>query len=187
MECRPTANKLKDWDALPSAFTSLLAAPDTNTDTESFTAFLTETPSISLICVTTHTTDAPASTHICHAHHIPVNVTDLPALCDFSFAATHRLQVERTHYNLNVLPKDIAGAIKQVRKLRYLAKNTGDQIRECEEGEDYSVSTPNRPLPSLSAQSLLMFIRRFHLHLPLLLFPPLPTPSPMEHLPLYPS
>ncbi|KAG2110697.1 uroporphyrin-III C-methyltransferase, partial [Suillus clintonianus] len=165
--------KLMDWDTLPSASASLLAsAPDTSADTESFAAFLTTNPFISLICITIQTTDAPALARICHAHSIPVNVTDLPALCDFSFAATHRfvdpstggksaLQVGVTTNGegcrlagrvkreiVSVLPKDIAGAVKQVGKLRRLAKNTDDDVVECEEGEDSSVTTPNRPVPS---------------------------------------
>jgi uroporphyrin-III C-methyltransferase len=158
---------------LPSASTSpLVTAPDTKTDAESLSAFLSENPSISLICITIHTVDTPALARICHAHNIPVNVADFPALCDFSFAATHRfidpytggqsaLQVGVTTNGegcrlagrvkrdiVSVLPKDIAGAVRQVGKLRRLAKNTYDGVGECEEGEDSSVTTPNRPVPS---------------------------------------
>ncbi|KAG0697733.1 uroporphyrin-III C-methyltransferase [Suillus ampliporus] len=168
--------KLTDWDTLPSTSTSPLAsAPDTKADAESLSAFLTENPFISLICITTHTTDTPALARICHAHNIPVNVTDLPALCDFSFAATHRfadlstggksaLQVGVTTNGegcrlagrvrreiVSVLPKEVAGAVRQVGKLRHLAKNTDDQIEgdgEGDEGEDSGVTTPNRPVPS---------------------------------------
>lgn len=164
---------LTDWGMLPSASTSpLVTAPDTKTDAESLSAFLSENPSISLICITIHTVDTPALARICHAHNIPVNVADFPALCDFSFAATHRfidpctggqsaLQVGVTTNGegcrlagrvkrdiVSVLPKDIAGAVRQVGKLRRLAKNTYDGVGECEEGEDSSVTTPNRPVPS---------------------------------------
>ncbi|KAG1748818.1 uroporphyrin-III C-methyltransferase [Suillus occidentalis] len=163
---------LTNWDILPSASTSLLAsAPDTKADAESLSAFLTENPSISLVCITTHTADIPALARICHAHNVPVNVTDLPALCDFSFAATHRfvdpstggqsaLQVGVTTNGegcrlagrvkreiVSALPKDVAGAVRQIGKLRRLAKNTDDEVGECEEGEDSSAATPNRPVP----------------------------------------
>ncbi|KAG1742696.1 uroporphyrin-III C-methyltransferase [Suillus paluster] len=167
--------QLVDWDTLPSTSTSpLVSTPDTKTDAESLSAFLTENPSISIICITIHTADIPALARICHAHNIPVNVTDHPALCDFSFAATHRfadpstggksaLQVGVTTNGegcrlagrvrreiVSVLPKEVAGAVRQVGKLRYLAKNTVDQIErdgEGEEGEDSGVTTPNRPVP----------------------------------------
>lgn len=163
---------LTDWGILPSASISLLAsAPDAKTDTESLSEFLAENPSISLVCITIHTADTPALARICHAHNIPVNVTDLPALCDFSFAATHRfidpstggqsaLQVGVTTNGegcrlagrvkreiVSVLPKDVAGAVKQIGKLRRLAKNTDDEVGESEEGEDSSAATPNRPVP----------------------------------------
>ncbi|KAG1763933.1 uroporphyrin-III C-methyltransferase [Suillus occidentalis] len=163
---------LTDWGILPSASTSLIpSASDTKADTESLSAFLTENPSISLVCITTHTVDTPALARICHAHNIPVNVTDLPALCDFSFAATHRfvdpstggqsaLQVGVTTNGegcrlagrvkreiVSALPKDVAGAVRQIGKLRFLAKNTDDEAAECEEGEDSSAATPNRPVP----------------------------------------
>lgn len=133
---------LTDWDILPSASTSLLAsAPNTKADAESLSAFFTENPSISLVCITTHTADIPALARICHAHNVPVNVTDLPALCDFSFAATHRfvdpstggqsaLQVGVTtngegcrlagHVKreiVSALPKDVAGAVRQIGQL----------------------------------------------------------------------
>ncbi|OJA14434.1 hypothetical protein AZE42_08182 [Rhizopogon vesiculosus] len=159
---------LIDWDTLPSPSTS--SAPDT----ESLSVFLTEHPSISLICITTHTTDTPALARVCHAHNIPVNVADLPALCDFSFAATHRfsdpetgeksaLQIGVTTNGegcrlagrvrreiVSTLPKEVAGAVRQVGKLRHLAKSVGDQTEsggEGDEGEDSGVTTPNRPVP----------------------------------------
>ncbi|KAG2337615.1 uroporphyrin-III C-methyltransferase [Suillus weaverae] len=163
---------LTDWGMLPSASTSLLpSAPDSNADAESLSAFLAENPSISLICITIHTAHTPALARICHAHNIPVNVTDLPALCDFSFAATHRfvdpstsgqsaLQVGVTTNGegcrlagrvrreiVSMLPKDVAGAVRQVGKLRRLAKITENEVEGCEEGEDGSVTTPNRPVP----------------------------------------
>lgn len=160
---------LIDWDTLPSASTS--SGPDTNPDTESLSVFLSENPSISLICITTHTTDASALARICHAHNIPVNVADLPALCDFSFAATHRfadpetgeksaLQIGVTTNGkgcrlagrvrreiVSMLPKEVVGAVRQVGKLRHLAKNNEDQAESGEEGEDSGVTTPNRPVP----------------------------------------
>ncbi|KAG1886878.1 uroporphyrin-III C-methyltransferase [Suillus fuscotomentosus] len=158
---------LTDWDMLPSVSTSPLpSAPE-----ESLSAFLAENPSISLIRITIHTVDTPALARICHAHNIPINVTDHPALCDFSFASMHRfadpstggqsaLQVGVTtngegcrlagHVRreiVSMLPKDIAGAVRQVGRLRRLAKNTDDEVAECEEGENSSVTTPNRPVP----------------------------------------
>ncbi|KAG2370248.1 hypothetical protein BDR07DRAFT_1265593, partial [Suillus spraguei] len=150
---------LTDWGMFPSASTSPLAsAPDTKADVESLSVFLADNPSISLICITVHTADTPALARICHAHNIPVNVTDLPALCDFSFAATHRfvdsstggqsaLQVGVTTNGegcrlagrvrreiVSMLPKDIAGAVRQVGKLRRLAK-ISDELGECDEDE----------------------------------------------------
>lgn len=165
---------LIDWDTLPSA-SNVSSASDTRADAESLSAFLAGNSSISLICITTHTTDTPALARICHAHNIPVNVADLPELCDFSFAATHRfadpetgeksaLQIGVTTNGegcrlagrvrrdiVSMLPKEVAGAVRKVGKLRHLAKNAEAQTEnsgEGEEGEDSGVTTPNRPVPS---------------------------------------
>ena len=161
------------WDTLPSA-SNTSSVPDTRADAERLSALLTGNPSISLICITIHTPDAPVLARICHAHNIPVNVADLPALCDFSFAASHRfadpetgkksaLQIGVTTNGegcrlagrvrrdiVSMLPKEVAGAVRKVGKLRYLAKNAedgADNGGECDEGEDSGVTTPNRPVP----------------------------------------
>jgi uroporphyrin-III C-methyltransferase len=47
---------------------------------------------------------------------------------------------------VSALPKDAVGAVRQIVKFRCLAKNTDDDAGECEEGEDSSAATANRPV-----------------------------------------
>lgn len=116
---------------------------------------------------------AEALSAICHQHRIPVNVTDYPDLCDFTFTSTHRfadpatgspsaLQVGVTTNGQGCrlaarvrreivarLPRDVGGAAAQISALRALAKATESPAADAEDeaNEDNGVPTPNRPVP----------------------------------------
>jgi uroporphyrin-III C-methyltransferase len=107
----------------------------------------------------------------CSALNIPVNITDIPELCDFSFASTHRfldpITGEKTALQIGVttngkgcrlagrlrrdivsrLPKEAGSAVETVGALRVLAKSEARKdIADDETAEDAGVSTPNRPV-----------------------------------------
>ncbi|KIP06143.1 hypothetical protein PHLGIDRAFT_45410, partial [Phlebiopsis gigantea 11061_1 CR5-6] len=115
---------------------------------------------------------------VCKSRNIPVNVTDAPALCDFSFTSTHRftdsetgaptsLQVGVTTNGqgcrlagrirrdiVTKLPKEAGGAVARVGQLRTLAKTSvpvNDSEAEAEINDDESAPTPNRPVAQRSA------------------------------------
>lgn len=114
---------------------------------------------------------------VCRARNIPVNVTDMPELCDFSFTSTHRftdsetgapstLQVGVTTNGqgcrlagrvrrdiVTKLPKEVGAAVAKVGHLRSLAKASALVADEAqaEINEDESVPTPNRPVPQRTA------------------------------------
>lgn len=97
---------------------------------------------------------------LCQSRHILVNITDMPEFCDFSFASTHRFSHngEPTPLQIGVttngqgcrlagrlkrdivarLPKQVGLAVKNVGKLRTLAK--------ADDSEDGQASTPNLPV-----------------------------------------
>ncbi|KAF8688705.1 hypothetical protein AX14_003435 [Amanita brunnescens Koide BX004] len=118
-------------------------------------SFLTSYGDISFVCVTdtligsvNRRSKASASRiyQICKGRGIPVNTTDMPEFCDFSFTSTHRFEDhtsgERTCLQIGVttnskgcrltgrvrreivarLPKEIGAAAVNVGKLRALAK-----------------------------------------------------------------
>jgi uroporphyrin-III C-methyltransferase len=112
---------------------------------------------------------------ICRSYRVPVNVTDEPTLCDFSFTATHRFvdatSGEHTPLQVGVttngqgcrlagrvrreivarLPKTVGGATLGVSRLREMTKHgandEGQRLdAEAEEGEDSTTPTPNKPV-----------------------------------------
>ena len=114
---------------------------------------------------------------ICRKYRVPVNVSDLPQLCDFSFASAHRfidtatnapspLQVGVTANGqgcrisgrvrrdvVAALPKEVGAAVSAIGRLRRRAK---EQFG-CEDGnegiggeEAVEEATPNSPIPQRS-------------------------------------
>ncbi|KAL4068879.1 tetrapyrrole methylase [Scleroderma yunnanense] len=142
--------------------------PDVDRDITALDAYLATTHSISLVCVTGTLSTSPFSSlptsarnlaphiaRVCRARRIPVNITDMPALCDFFFAATHRFVDQTTGKKSSMqlavtangegcrlagrirreavaaLPCEIGGAIVRVGQLRRLAR---EQEKETGEG-----------------------------------------------------
>lgn len=120
---------------------------------------------------------------VCKSRNIPVNVTDIPDLCDFSFTSTHRfidsetglptsLQVGVTTNSRGCrlagrirrdiatkLPREVGGAVKKVGQLRDLTRAMREEeasagpYLDAEVNEDESVPTPNKPVPQRSANA----------------------------------
>ena len=115
---------------------------------------------------------------ICRKHQVPVNISDLPQLCDFSFTSTHRfidtatnapspLQIGVTANGqgcrisgrirrdiVAALPKEVGAAVSVMGRLRKRAK---EELFGCEEGnggdgreEAVEEATPNLPVPQRS-------------------------------------
>ncbi|GJE97828.1 uroporphyrin-III C-methyltransferase [Phanerochaete sordida] len=168
-----------DFDSLPGT-----SASNEDRDAAALDAYLAAAQSVAFVIVTdtvlgadpTRRRSPDSSTRIaqvCKARNIPVNVTDMPALCDFSFTSTHRftdpetgalssLQVGVTTNGqgcrlagrvrrdiVTKLPKDVGAAVAKVGQLRALAKASASTTDEAEAdiNEDESVPTPNRPVP----------------------------------------
>jgi uroporphyrin-III C-methyltransferase len=99
---------------------------------------------------------------MCRAHRVPVNVTDMPDLCDFTLPSVHR--VPGTPLQLAVttngqgcrlgarirrelvarLPHDAGTAVVRLGELRRLARAEG------EADDEQHTLTPNRPVPQRS-------------------------------------
>ena len=144
-----------DWDALPAYHEQ-----ESEGDSGALKSFLDSYDGdISFVCVTDTligTTDKRSKTsasgiyQICKARGIPVNTTDMPEFCDFSFTSTHRFEDhvsgERICLQVGVttnskgcrlagrvrrdivakLPKEIGAAAANIGKLRVLAKASSD-------------------------------------------------------------
>ncbi|KAF8481704.1 tetrapyrrole methylase [Russula ochroleuca] len=96
---------------------------------------------------------------MCRARRVPVNVTDMPDLCDFTLPSAHRmpgtpLQLAVTTNGQGCrlgarirrelvarLPHDAGTAVKRVGELRRLARAEG------EADDEHHTTTPNRPVP----------------------------------------
>ncbi|KAG6812428.1 hypothetical protein H0H92_002894 [Tricholoma furcatifolium] len=137
-----------DWDTLPGSSTAI----GDDKRIEALNRYLASTPDVRLICVTDtlvgqrrNRAFAEKIYHTCRSRNIPVNTTDMPDLCDFTFTSTHRfLDSEGNNTSLQVgvttngqgcrlagrirrdivsqLPKDVGGAVQRVGRMRALAK-----------------------------------------------------------------
>lgn len=179
--------KVIDFDTLPGTSASSqgrdAAALDSYLSTISAVAFviIADTVSGSDPGQRRSLESATRIAQVCRARNIPVNVTDHPDLCDFSFTSTHRfadpdsgvptsLQVGVTTNGqgcrlagrlrrdiVTKLPKDVGAAVARVGQLRALAKASAPLANnveaEAEINEDESVPTPNRPVPQRSANT----------------------------------
>jgi uroporphyrin-III C-methyltransferase len=168
-----------DWDELPSSSGS-------TKDAERLEAFLHATPGITLAAITDTLSTSRRSTfasaeqlyRLFKARNIPVNTTDMPSLCDFTFASSHRFvhheSGNKTSLQIGVttngqgcrlaarlrrdivskLPREVGAAVVKVGKLRSMATEDkgflNDDVEEelCEDG---GVLTPNRPVPLRSS------------------------------------
>jgi uroporphyrin-III C-methyltransferase len=169
-----------DWDALPST-----SAASGDREIKALESFLTTSKGITLVCVTdtaicgdatqVRTRASAAEIHkLCQARNIPVNVSDMPEFCDFSFASVHRfvdsgsgegtpLQIATTTNGQGCrlagrirreivakLPKEIGAAVERMGKLRAMAKASDKAVGsglDTELNEDNRVATPNLPVP----------------------------------------
>lgn len=146
------------------------------------------TGDVSFVCVTDTLSTIPEGKRslesadrihrICRKYRVPVNVSDLPQFCDFSFASTHRfidtatnapspLQIGVTANGqgcrisgrvrrdiVAALPKEVGAAASAIGRLRRRAK---EERSSCEEGEGgtgreeaVEEATPNLPVPQRS-------------------------------------
>ena len=184
LQWRAQQNQIRfvNWDELPRT-----SGKDEEAD--ALDGFLNSTPDISLAIVTDTLsltngrgeTSADTLHRVFRARRIAVNVTDLPALCDFSFTSTHRFEDPtnglKTPLQIGVttngqgcrlasrlrrdlvskLPPQVGVAVSNVGKLRSLAKDTSPSEpssvdEETKElSEEGIISTPNRPVASREA------------------------------------
>ena len=142
-------------------------------DVHALASYLDSHLSISLVFVTDTVLGGNSATRrsrasaerlyaVCRARRVPVNVTDMPDLCDFTLPSAHR--VPGTPLQLAVatngqgcrlgarirrelvarLPRDAGMAVTRVGELRQLARAGG------EADDDIHALTPNRPVPQRS-------------------------------------
>src|ERR1700722_9033694 len=150
-------------------------------------SYISQSSKISLVCVTDTILCHGASLdsrralatriyQLCNEHKNPVNLTDMPDLCDFTFASTHRFldpnTGEKTPLQVGVttngrgcrlagrfrreivarMHKEFGPAVGKVGALRALAKaeeveKEAETVGDDEATEDSGVSTPNRAAP----------------------------------------
>ena len=165
-------------------FADFAGSSDTTKDNDlgSIEAFLDSQGPVSLVCVTdtmsgTTRRSRMSATQIynaCRQRNVPVNVTDMPDLCDFTFSSTHRftdprsgdatpLQVAVTTNGqgcrlasrirrdiIASIPPEAGVAVQKMGKLRDLAKTSNSSASDVEEenelNEESTVLTPNRPV-----------------------------------------
>lgn len=167
-----------DLDSLPSPATG-------DKDASALSGFLSAVKGIRLVCVTDTVigTDptlrrsrrsAEEIAEVCRNCNIPVNVTDMPDLCDFSFMSTHRFHDSDTGLSTPLqfgvttngqgcrlagrlrrdivarLPKEVGGAVARVGRLRNMAKPSNEAADEEVYKELYDEGgppTPNQSVP----------------------------------------
>ncbi|KAI6135998.1 uroporphyrin-III C-methyltransferase [Pisolithus sp. B1] len=145
---------------------------DLKRDIISLDEYLARTP-VSLVCVTgtlspAHSSRtrslAPRIARICRAYRIPINVADMPTLCDFYFASTHRFVDPSTGAKspmqlgvtangegcrlasrirreaVAALPKEIGGAVMSIGQLRRLAREHERETEGCGATEETNPS-----------------------------------------------
>ena len=96
---------------------------------------------------------------MCRARRVPVNVTDMPDLCDFTLPSAHRVSGTPLQFAVTTngqgcrlgarirrelvarLPHDAGTAVMRVGELRRLARAEG------EADDEHHTATPNRPVP----------------------------------------
>lgn len=146
------------------------------------------TGGVSFVCVTDTLSTLPegkrsleSANHIhriCRKHRVPVNISDLPQCCDFSFTSTHRfidtttkipsqLQIGVTANGQGCrvsgrirrdivasLPREVGAAVSAIGRLR---KRAREERFGCEEGDEgdgreeaVEEATPNLPVPQRS-------------------------------------
>ncbi|CDO73399.1 hypothetical protein BN946_scf185013.g33 [Trametes cinnabarina] len=175
--------QLFDLDALPC---SSAGPSDVVRDAKAVDTFIyTRSAPVHLVCIT-DTIASPGTGYrrtrlsaqdiaqLCRHRRIPVNVTDMPDLCDFSFMSTQRfvdadsglptpLQIGVTTNGhgcrlagrirrdmVSNLPRNVGVAVAKVGRLRELAKSVDEEAgadAEQEITEEGAPSTPNKPVP----------------------------------------
>ena len=162
-----------------------------------FQSLLQSLTNVALVCVTEtlisttpgladHRTAAKIIYDICKANHVPINVTDMPELCDFTFPATHRFIHSKTKVPTSLqvavstngrgcrlaarvkreivarLPGEVGDATEAVGRLRDHAKHAIVEPVDCStSNEEDSGSTPNTPVsPPATAESSVEIVQR---------------------------
>lgn len=162
-------------------------------------ALLASRRNIALVCITDTLKSAPGTDtrsrqsaekirNLCSKRNVPVNVTDIPSLCDFTFTATHRftdpetglgtpLQIGITTNGkgcrlsgrikrdlVSLLPREAGTAVEKVGNLRSMAtlpSSIEEVTEENELNDEMTVLTPNRPVPQRSeSETIIEFARR---------------------------
>jgi uroporphyrin-III C-methyltransferase len=155
-----------DWDGLPSCSA-------TKDDVVTLDKFLSTTSRISLGIVTDTTAfsrrrsyaSAKKLYQVFQTHNIPVNIPDMPDLCDFSFTSSHRFvhheSGEKTSLQIGVttngcgcrfasrlrrelvtkLPRDVGAATQKIGEMRSLA------VGNCEITENVTSEEGNPSVP----------------------------------------
>ncbi|KAI0082330.1 uroporphyrin-III C-methyltransferase [Panus rudis PR-1116 ss-1] len=170
-----------DWSNLHAAPSPSHCSED---DAELLDSFLSHHKNVLLACVTDTLLGADVASRrsrdsaeqlamVCKKHNIPINVTDHPDLCDFSFTSTHRFEDPETNAPTPLqigittnghgcrlasrvrreivakLPKDVGRAVRNVGRLRESAKDVAEvgELVGDPLSEDALESTPNIPVP----------------------------------------
>jgi uroporphyrin-III C-methyltransferase len=172
---------IHDLDGLPGSS----KPSSSDEDVGSLQEYLRTLPHISLACITDTLSSLPSSQRrtyisalklhsIFKSLYIPVNTTDYPDLCDYTFTSTHRfidpetsgktaLQVGVTANGMGCrlagrirrdivarLPREVGSAVDSIGRLRRLAKaeNSAAVLDDDINGDCNGASTPNEPVPS---------------------------------------
>ncbi|OSX67153.1 hypothetical protein POSPLADRAFT_1164440 [Postia placenta MAD-698-R-SB12] len=172
--------RILDMDTMPCS-----AQDVADRDASALEQYLAESRHVRFVCVTDtvlgmdpplrrSNTSVQLIVRACSNRNIPVNVTDMPEYCDFSFLSTHRfvdaktgapssLQVGITTNGQGCrlasrlrrdivakLHKEVGGAVVNVGKMRDMvrkASDVQDEVGAAELSEDAWPSTPNQPVP----------------------------------------